>query len=109
MVGKKSRRTLSWGCAFALGIVGSLLLLNFTNISHTILVSSRNCLKFGSVSSQRAPDPARETCEALWDAKWAQHVSYLNHLKHAEDSRASTMHEWNHMLAYDMYEPEWVC
>lgn len=109
MVGKKSRRTLSWGCAFALGIVGSLLLLNFTNISHTILVSSQNCVKSVGVSSQRAPDPARETCEALWDAKWEQHVSYLNHLKHAEDSRASTMHEWNHMLAYDMYEPEWVC
>ena len=51
----------------------------------------------------------QHTCKYLWETKLKKHQAYMKELRLAEDRRRDTLSEWDKRLAYDMYEPEWVC
>lgn len=99
-------------CAVVLVIVASLLLVSVSFFGGKITVTPQNCLQFGDLSSRstgRRSATPDDRCDTAWGKKWGAHQAYIKQLENIEASRMSTIHQWNELRAYDLYEPEWVC
>ena len=48
-------------------------------------------------------------CEKVWQQKLQAYTYYVGNLTEAEVLRKDKMSSWSDKLAYDLYEPEWIC
>jgi len=49
------------------------------------------------------------SCDTAWERTRKSFEQYISFLEEQETTRRNDLTSWNGTLAYDLYEPEWVC